>query len=65
MARDILQLNLDLDRIKCHDEGDGWGSAEPYLWTVFFKADGTTVAVTDALALSMRLQQPTSCEANT
>ena len=40
MARDILKLRLELDRILCHDEGDGWGNAEPYLWTVFFEVDG-------------------------
>jgi hypothetical protein len=43
----MLDLNvvLKLDRIKCHDEGDFIGSAEPYLWTVFFKADGETLVV--------------------
>ena len=43
-----LAIELKLDRIHCHDEGDGPGNAEPYLWTVFFKVDGETVtAVTD------------------
>lgn len=40
-----LNVEFKLDRIRCHDEGDGWGSAEPYLWTVFFKVDGDTVVV--------------------
>jgi hypothetical protein len=52
MARDTLRVWLELDRIHCHDEGDGWGSAEPYLWTVFFKIDGDTVALTESLTLS-------------
>jgi hypothetical protein len=52
MARDVLRVWLKLDRIHCHDEGDGWGSAEPYLWTVFFKIDGDTVALTESLTLS-------------
>lgn len=52
MARKVIKVNLELDRIHCHDEGDGWGSAEPYLWTVFFKVDGNTVAVTESLTLS-------------
>lgn len=52
MARDLLRVWLDLERIHCHDEGDGWGSAEPYLWTVFFKIDGDTVALTESLTLS-------------
>jgi hypothetical protein len=52
MARDVLHVRLELDQIHCHDEGDGWGSAEPYLWTVFFKVDGDSVTITDSLTLS-------------
>jgi hypothetical protein len=51
MARTPLQVQLVLDRIRCHDEGDGIGSAEPYLWTVFFKLDGDTVVLGDDLFL--------------
>lgn len=51
MARNPLQAQLVLDCIRCHDEGDGIGSAEPYLWTVFFKLDGDTVALGDDLFL--------------
>jgi len=40
-----LNVELKLDRIRCHDEGDGPGNAEPYLWTVFFKVDGETLIV--------------------
>src|ERR1041385_4950059 len=36
-------VSISLDNIHCSDEADGPGSAEPYLWTVFFKADGDTV----------------------
>jgi hypothetical protein len=49
----MLDLNIEfkLDRIHCHDEGDGPGNAEPYLWTVFFKVDGDTAVVnTDDLS---------------
>ena len=52
MARDVLKIDFDLDRIVCHDEGDGWGNAEPYLWTVFFKIDGDTISVTEGLTLA-------------
>jgi hypothetical protein len=50
--RDIISVSVALDTIICHDEGDGWGSAEPYLWTVFFKIDGSTVSLNDSLNLS-------------
>ena len=37
-------VDITLRNIHCSDEGDGPGSAEPYLWTVFFKVDGDTVS---------------------
>jgi hypothetical protein len=40
-----LNVTFKLERIHCHDEGDGPGDAEPYLWTVFFKVDGETLVV--------------------
>jgi hypothetical protein len=49
--RDIINVNISLNNIVCHDEGDGFGNAEPYLWTVFFKIDGTTVSLNDSLNL--------------
>ncbi len=52
MARDLLRVALNLDHIHCYDEGDGWGDAEPYLWTVFFKIDGDTASLTESLTLS-------------
>lgn len=51
MSRTPIVVRIDLERIICHDEGDGIGSAEPYLWVAFFKVDGTTVSVTPAFTL--------------
>ena len=41
--RKSLTVSLVLDHIQCIDEGDGPGLAEPYLWPLFFKIDGTSV----------------------
>lgn len=45
MARSTLNLKVTLDNVHCHDEGDGPGNAEPYLWPVYFKIDGDSYAV--------------------
>lgn len=51
-----LNIELKLDRIHCHDEGDGIGNAEPYLWTVFFKVDGETLVVESGGSVAPYLQ---------
>lgn len=40
---ETLNVVLKLNQVICHDEGDGPGSAEPYLWAIFFKIDGLSV----------------------
>ena len=48
IPRQIMRWMINLNPLDCHDEGDGAGDAEPYLWTVFFKCDGSTLSVSDA-----------------
>ncbi|MGH6917783.1 MAG: hypothetical protein ACREJ0_08770 [Geminicoccaceae bacterium] len=43
MASELLNVVFKLNEIICHEEGDGIGSAEPYLWAIFFKIDGQSV----------------------
>jgi hypothetical protein len=50
MARTPLQVDISLDTIRCYKQSD-WGSAEPYLWTIYFKIDGDTVVMGDDLFL--------------
>ena len=50
MARTPLQVDISLDHIHCYKQSD-WGSAEPYLWTIYFKIDGDTVVMGDDLFL--------------
>ena len=44
-------VKVTLSNIHCYDEGDSIGSAEPYLWTVFFKIDGDTAHVNTGMFL--------------
>jgi len=48
MARPTMRWLINLNPLDCHDEGDGIGDAEPYLWTIFFKCDGASLMVSDA-----------------
>jgi hypothetical protein len=44
---DSIRVTYNLTKLHCIDEGDGSGSAEPFMWTVYFKIDGDTVKVND------------------
>ena len=37
-----MDVELSLTRIRCDNDGEH-GDAEPYLWTAFFKLDGTVL----------------------
>jgi hypothetical protein len=47
MSRPPLNVRISLDDVRCYDAGDGFFSAEPYLWTVFFKLDGDSLILGD------------------
>ncbi len=51
MAITPINVKLDFTNLHCTEEADGAGSAEPYMWTVFFKIDGDTVRVGPDLKL--------------
>lgn len=48
---DGLHLKLKLDTLAHHHHVEQWGKREPYLWTIFFKLDGSTVEVTPRFKL--------------
>lgn len=49
MARSPLNARVVISEIVCHDEADGPGDAEPYLWAVLFKIDGDNYVIANGL----------------
>src|SRR5512138_294734 len=47
-----LPVSFNVSSIYCFDEADGPGSAEPYLWTIFFKIDGENIKQTNLINLT-------------
>lgn len=48
---DSIHVSYNLSTLHCFDEGDGSGNAEPFMWTVYFKVDGSTVKLNDNFML--------------
>ena len=46
-----LIFEIHLQKIHCFDEADSVGSAEPYLWAIFFKIDGDSVFIDELFNL--------------
>jgi hypothetical protein len=45
MAIERMKLRIVFSILDCNAEGDGRGSAEPYLWAFYFKIDGSTATL--------------------
>ena len=61
MALNPLSVEIVLDQLVCHDAGQDAGKgAEPYLWTYFFKVDGTAASLAaDATLAGVAVAHPT------
>ncbi|MEO1449886.1 MAG: hypothetical protein AAFV07_10180 [Bacteroidota bacterium] len=46
-----ISIQARFSRLICHREGSSWRKTEPYLWTLFFKIDGSTVKLSERFEL--------------
>lgn len=55
-----LNVNIVLERLLCHEEGDGSGNAEPFIWAIFFKIDADTAIfnVTQGVKGKVKPEEP-------
>jgi hypothetical protein len=49
-----LYIKVKLQQLRCHDKPDGWAGGEPYLWTIFFKIDGSCITLNEKFRLDGR-----------
>lgn len=40
-----FNVKIKLKTLTCHDKTEKWGKAVPYLWTIFFRIDGSCVTI--------------------
>ena len=45
MALERMKVRVAFSSLHCYDEADGAGSAEPYLWALYFTIDGSSVTL--------------------
>jgi hypothetical protein len=49
-----LYTRVKLVQLRCHDRPDGWTNSEPYIWTIFFKIDGSCITLSEKFRLEGR-----------
>lgn len=47
-----IQLKIDLHTLSLHRKAKSWGSAEPYLWNIFFRVDGDAITINPDFTIS-------------
>jgi hypothetical protein len=45
-------ISVNLTKLYCHQPAKGWSKGKPYLWTLFFSIDGSTIQLTENFRLS-------------
>src|SRR5580765_5873000 len=57
MALGKIWVDVRLATLHCLQEGDGWGSGEPYLWGLAFRIDGADVRQTAVVGADGQTRQ--------
>ena len=45
-------ISVDLKTLYCHQPAKGWSKGKPYLWTLFFSIDSSTIQLTENFRLA-------------